>query len=221
MRPDTAANVGATARAMRNAGLADLVLVSPGDWRTLDAWRTAWGAHDVLERARVCATLDEALSGCTWTAALTGRLRDGRVVDVRDMAAELAAHPGPAALVFGPESAGLTDAEIASCGHAVGIPSHPDQPSLNLSHAVMVTVYELHRARAAAPAPGPFATHDARQEALGLLREGLRAIGALPVQDETRRMNAWAGLVHRADLTPGEVRMIEHVARRMAHAGRR
>jgi tRNA/rRNA methyltransferase len=220
VRPDTAANVGATARAMRNGGLSELVLVAPGDWRTLEAWRTAWGAHEVLEDARVCATVSEALGGCTYTVAFTGRRPGLPVDDVRDAAAEALRH-GRAALVFGPESSGLSDAEIATCGRAATIPAHPAQPSLNLSHAVMVAVYELHRAAGPSEPPAPdLAAHDEKNAVLGPLREGLRTIGALPAQEEAMRMEAWAGLLHRLPLLRGEVRMIEHVARRMARRAR-
>jgi tRNA (cytidine32/uridine32-2'-O)-methyltransferase len=214
--------VGATARAMRNGGLSELVLVAPGDWRTLDAWRTAWGSHEVLESARVCATLAEALAGCTYAVAFTGRRTGGApVADVRD-AARLALEADAAALVFGPESSGLSDAEIATCGHAATIPSHPAQPSLNLSHAVMVAVYELYRAPRTPDHGAPdLARHDEKDAVLAVLREGLRHIGALPAQEESLRMNAWAALLQRLPLLRSEVRMIEHVARRMARAGRR
>ncbi len=62
VRPELPANVGACARVVRNAGLAGLDLVAPGDWRTVDCWRTAWGAQDVLEEARSFDDLAGALS---------------------------------------------------------------------------------------------------------------------------------------------------------------
>jgi tRNA (cytidine32/uridine32-2'-O)-methyltransferase len=202
---------------MRNAGLSELVLVQPGDWRTIDAWRTAWGAHDVLEGARVCATLAEAVADCTLVAAFTGRPQHGPWLDVRDAAQQARAHPGAVAWVFGPESSGLSDAEIASCGHAVCIPSDLAQPSLNLSHAVMVAVYELFRAAPASTVDGgELARHEEKQDALELLRTGLRAVGALPAQQERTRMAGWSALVQRMPLTPDEVKMLAHVARRMA-----
>ena len=47
------------------------------------------------------------------------------------------------ALVFGNESSGLSDDEIESCNLAVSIPTSPDCPSLNLSHAVAVVAYRI------------------------------------------------------------------------------
>ena len=60
VRPAASSNVGACARVVRNAGLAGLDLVEPGDYRTVECWRTAWGAHDVLEQARVFDSLKDA-----------------------------------------------------------------------------------------------------------------------------------------------------------------
>ncbi len=221
VRPETAANVGAVARAMRNAGLEDLALVGPGDWRTVECWRTAWGAHEVLERARVFPGLAEAVADCTWVVALTGKTRAGlQPVDVREAAAEVAAlRAGErAALVFGPETSGLTDAEVALCGHAARIPSHPGQPSLNLSHAVMVAAYEVHRARWR-PAPGPArATHGEKAEMLALLREGLLHLGVLPRARPEPFFAEWTALVQRVDLSPREVRVLRHLARRLRSA---
>ena len=61
-----AGNVGATARAMKVMGFDDLVLVAPrwGDVLTRqEAIDRASGATDVLARARIVATLDEAIDG--------------------------------------------------------------------------------------------------------------------------------------------------------------
>jgi len=218
VRPESSTNVGATARIVRNAGLDAMALVSPGDWRDVECWRTAWGAHDVLERAHVFADLAAAVSGCAYVAAFTGR-RDRGVpsLDVRDMAADVAGLPADqeAALVFGPETAGLKLAELALCGRRVRIPAHPDQPSLNLSHAVMVAGYEVFRARLR-PETGPRrATHEEKERMIGLLRDGMRSLHALP-PDGGGGFDEWRALFQRADLTSREVRMLEHMARKMA-----
>jgi tRNA/rRNA methyltransferase len=223
VRPETPANVGAAARALRNAGLDALWLVAPGDWRTVECWRTAWGAHEVLEQAQVAGDLATALQGCAYAAGLTRRRERGVVsVDVREMAAEiaaLAAHE-PAALVFGPETHGLSLEELALCGRRVAIPAHPGQPSLNLSHAVMVAAYEVFRAGRRREPAARRATHDEKERLLGLLRDGLRAIQALPAVNTEGYFQEWRAMLQRADLTPREVRLLEHMARRMRRAGR-
>ena len=223
VRPESPANVGAAARAVRNAGLHGLVIVEPGDWRTVECWRTAWGAHDVLEQARVAPDLASAVAGAGYVAALSGRRPAGApVLDVREMAAEVAAlgSGDVAALVFGPETTGLADAEMARCGRRVLIPADAAQPSLNLSHAVMIAAYEVFRARRSAPPSPRLSSHAEKEAMLVLLREGLRAIEALPAVNTEGRFEEWRTLFQRADLTPKEVRLLEHMARKMKQSAR-
>jgi TrmH family RNA methyltransferase len=219
VRPETSANVGACARIVRNTGIAGLDLVAPGDWRTVEAWRTAWGAQDVLEQSRVFPDLAAALAGCSRAVALTGkRNRTAPPADVRDAAQEIAAlgEDETAGLVFGPETSGLTLAELALCGRDATIPTHPFQPSLNLSHAVMVAAYEVFRAGRRADAAPRRATYDEKDHMLALWREGLVRLRAIPEQNTDAYFREWVELFSRADLTPKEIKLLEHVARKMA-----
>ncbi len=225
VRGEHPGNVGAAARVVRNMGLTGLDLVGPGDWRTLECWRAAWGAHEVLEQARVFETLPAALDGAGLTVAFSGRRGDGVPArDVREVARDVAAlrDEERASLVFGPEASGLTLAEMAACGQRAFIPSDPAQPSLNLSHAVMVAAYEIFRAREAPAAEtGPLrATWDEKAGLLALLREALPAVGALPADRPESAFEEWIRLVQRLDLTRREVHLLEHYVRRSA-AGRR
>jgi TrmH family RNA methyltransferase len=224
VRPENAANIGACARLVRNVAAEGLDLVAPDDWRTVECWRTAWGAQDVLEAARVFPDLTSALRGVALAVGLSGRRGAGAPMDVREAAQEIASL-GPeegAALVFGPEASGLSAAELACCGRRARIPSNPAQPSFNLSHAVAIAVYEVRRAVTPGPADGPRrATHDEKERLLALLREGLLALGALPAVNAEGYFREWRALVQRADVTPRELKLLEHMARKMAQAGGR
>ena len=221
VRPGVPGNVGASARAIRNAGLDGLVLVAPGDWRTVECWRTAWGAQELLEQAKVFPDLGPALAPYGYVVGFSSRREAGApALDVRDMAAEVAALDAEdsAALVFGPETTGLSDEELALCGRRAFIPSHPRQPSLNLSHAVMVAAYEVFRAgRRPLQAPRR-ARWDEKESLLGLLRTALLAVEALPGTNTDGYFRDWRSLVQRADLTPKDVRRLEHMARKMIEA---
>ena len=222
VRPETGANVGACARVVRNAGLSGLDLVNPAEWRTVECWRTAWGAQDVLEQSRVFADLASAVGDATYAVALSGRPPDGQpVLDVREMAGEVAAlgERDRAALVFGPETTGLTREEIVSCGRCAAIPADPSQPSLNLSHAVMVAAYEVFRGRGRTATGPRLATHAEKDATLDLLREGLLAIEALPSRNTDAYFRRWRALVARTHLTRKELRLIDHVARKMKQRG--
>jgi TrmH family RNA methyltransferase len=216
--------VGAVARVVRNTGLEGLDLVAPGDWRTLECWRTAWRAHEVLEQARVFDTVAAAIGEATCVVALSGRKPGGApAAEVREMADEVAAlaDEDRVALVFGPETSGLADEELSACGRRAFIPSHPAQPSLNLSHAVMVTAYEVYRAGRRTPARPRRASTAEKEALLALWRAGLESVEALPPHRPEGAFAQWRALLQRADLTPREVRLFEHVARKMVQAAAR
>ena len=214
--------MGAAARIVRNAGLEGLSLVAPGDWRTVDCWRTAWGAHDVLEEVLVFDTLAPAIADAHLVVAFSGkRDRERAPLDVREAAAEVAALAAGerAALVFGAETSGLRLEEIALCGRRAFIPAHPDQPSLNLSHAVMVAAYECFRAGGQGVSRPARATHGDREAMLALLRDGLLAVGALPPANTEGFFAEWRAMFQRADLGEKEVRLLEHLGRKLRAHG--
>ncbi|MFZ1905767.1 MAG: RNA methyltransferase [Steroidobacteraceae bacterium] len=154
--PSHPGNIGAAARAMKNMALSELVLVNPRQFPHPDATTRASGAVDLLGHVRVVATLGEALDGCGFIAATTAREREQhfRVVDVREAAARIVAEAqrAPAAVVFGAERTGLTNAELEAAHVLLRIPASEAYPSLNLAMAVQLVAYELLRARAAGAA---------------------------------------------------------------------
>jgi TrmH family RNA methyltransferase len=146
-------NIGAVARAMKNMGLRELVLVRPREFPSPEATARASGADDLLRAARVTGTLLEAIGDCGLVAATTSRDRDlnFRVQDVRPGAERMVreARRGPVALMFGNERTGFTNEELALAHLLLRIPANPEYPSLNLAMAVQIVSYELWRARGA------------------------------------------------------------------------
>lgn len=144
-------NIGATARAMKTMGLTELVLVNPRAFPDKEATRLAAGATDVLESARCVGALEEAVNDCVQVVGASARLRSlplphfDEPEDMAQQVIENAAH-APIALVFGRERSGLTNDEIRCCTHQVSIPANPDYGILNLSQAVQILAYEVHRA---------------------------------------------------------------------------
>jgi tRNA/rRNA methyltransferase len=149
-------NIGAAARAMKTMGLDDLALVAPRHFPDPDATAMAAGAADVLSRSRVFATLEGALADCALAVGFSARERElsHAPAALRDAAPALleATAGGVVALVFGNETSGLSNEELARCQRFVVIPSNPAYGSLNLAAAVQVACYELSvAARAFAP----------------------------------------------------------------------
>lgn len=160
-------NIGSAARAMKTMGLHRLVLVAPERFPHADAAALAAGAGDVLDAARVHATLADAVADCSLVIGCTARARRIAMDEAgpRETASRVlaeAARGGEVALVFGRERTGLDNDELQLCHAAVTIPANPGYSSLNLAAAVQVLSYEL-RMSALAEAPGaapPIAADD-------------------------------------------------------------
>ena len=141
-------NIGAAARAMKTMGFTELVLVNPrvaGAQQHEEAVAFASGALDVLQNARLVGSLDEALAGCNFVAAMSARLREFSppLRSPRELAMQLNADTSlNAALVFGNERFGLSNESVEKCNVLLNIPANPDYSSLNLAQAVQVLAYE-------------------------------------------------------------------------------
>ena len=140
-------NIGAAARAVRNMGIARLVVVDP---QNLDLTRVnrmaTHAAASVVEQMTVCDTLKEALAEMNYVVGTTARLGGQRkVVSSPGKLVEKLiplSDQNKIALLFGPEDRGLTNVEIRCCDVLVNIPT-AEFASLNLAQAVMILCYEL------------------------------------------------------------------------------
>jgi tRNA (cytidine32/uridine32-2'-O)-methyltransferase len=140
-------NIGSTARALKTMGLTQLRLISPLRFPDPEANALASGAEDVLERAVVHASLEQALADARVVFGSSDRRRGIRMLEIepREFArlALDAAAVGPVAVLYGTERTGLTNEELELCQYLVTIPANPHYSSLNLASAVQVLSYEL------------------------------------------------------------------------------
>ena len=163
--PKYEGNVGAIARSMANFGLSELYLVSPcelGD----DAYRRAKHGSQILDGVHIVDTLDQAVDGCFLIAGTSGITTQGdrnysRVpVSVRDFAMGCRGYPEKIAVVFGREDTGLYQNEINMCDILIHIPTHPEYPVMNLSHAAHTVMYEFFMAEDVPRRPEPADTKE-------------------------------------------------------------
>jgi TrmH family RNA methyltransferase len=149
VEPKVPGNAGAAARAMKNMGLSRLVLVRPWFHGHPQSRYMAHASEDVLERAEVFDTLAEAVADSVLVVGTTRRRRTSTpFLNPRKAASLIIEHTasGPVSILFGREDRGLLNDELKLCQLLVAIPSSKEQPSLNLSQAVMVMCYELFTA---------------------------------------------------------------------------
>jgi len=148
VRPETPGNIGAVARAMKNFGLGDLVLVEPCDIDE-DAYKRAKHAREVLDTAEVWDRMmwDEFDLTVSTSSETGGEYNLNRnAVSPCVLSDKLADIDGCVGLIFGPESKGLKNEEIKETDIFCHIPTDDCYPVLNLSHAVAVILYELSKA---------------------------------------------------------------------------
>jgi tRNA (cytidine32/uridine32-2'-O)-methyltransferase len=140
-------NIGAVARAMKNMGLGNLCLVNPRAFPDETSYARAAGAADVLDRARVVSSLDEAIGDCVLVMGTSARGRKvpWPVMSPADAARQVGDYQGKGevALVFGRENNGLSNDELQRCHVHIHIPTNPDYSSLNVAMAVQVMCYEI------------------------------------------------------------------------------
>ena len=107
VRPAGAGNIGSVARAMKNTGFHELVLVNPMDFRNEEAYRMAVHSGEILDRARVTGHLEEALADRHVVFGVTARSRHKRPrlppLEAAEMIMGLLGRGHDVALVFGPE----------------------------------------------------------------------------------------------------------------------
>jgi len=227
VRPLRPGNIGAAARAMKNLGAGQLVLVAPCDHLAPEAHQLAYGAQERLTRAAVAPTLAEAAASYRCVIGTTARAHRGYgpadlVSSVRrTLLARL--RRGRIAVVFGSEQNGLTNEEIALCHRLVRLPMAVPAPSYNLAQAVLLTLYELFTA-AQEPLPASARLTAPSHELERMYAEWaalLTAIGFLKGSQGLRTMADLRRILNRADLAEREVRVLRGILRqtlwRQAH----
>ena len=221
VRPKHSGNVGATARAMRNLGISDLVVVSPP--LLCRSWADAMAVHarDLLDAMQVIPSLRAAIAECGLVIGTTcrpGVYRAGALTP-RALAPQLTAAlaVNRVALVFGPEDTGLTNEDLRLCHRLVTIPTNSVFPSLNVAQAVLLCCYEIFLATHDQPPEPPRVLAVAERQELmyDKLKRALLAIGFLHEDNPDHLMFALRRIFGRAGLEEREVRILLGLARQI------
>jgi TrmH family RNA methyltransferase len=220
---ETSGNVGTIARAMKNFGFANLLLVDPPD---LDPEGEAYGfaghaREDILPEAT--ETTLETLVENYYTVGFTAVTNESGANHVRypfltpaELSEELEGVDTDTALVFGREDTGLSNDELARLDRVCSIPASADYPVLNLGQAATVALYEL-RDLTDGESQLPEITDRADPGAIEALIdqfEGLLAdIGYREVK-RAKTARLWRRVIGRSHPTEREVTTLRGVLRR-------
>ncbi len=141
-------NVGFAARVMKNFGFTRMVLVDPCTLGE-EAKGRASHAQDVLKHAEIC-TIEDVFSRSSIVVATTGQVSKSVCTPMRmpfysprELRERIGTLEGRVSILFGRENWGLKNDEVKRSDMICNIPTAPDYPIMNLSHAVGIVCYEL------------------------------------------------------------------------------
>jgi len=221
-RPEGALNVGAVCRSMKSMGILELALVNPAEFDEDEVYKMAIHARDVYDGSLVYASLEEALRSVTLAAGITRRRgvrRKWSSVPPEVLAKKIASTvSGKCAIVFGNEQSGLSDKELNQCDIACHIPSSPDFPSLNLSHAVQIVAAYLYR-ESIGDYVGSFTpiTRDQIEILVAAIHDALEALNYFKSADRQHTRIFFRDILARSQLSKKEAKQLEKIFRKLPY----
>jgi tRNA/rRNA methyltransferase len=223
--PQGPLNIGSVCRVMMNFGVSRLRLVNPcKDYRSLEARKMAMGTVEILENAKIFPDLQTALADIHLTFGTTRRFGKYRKHFLTPAtAARQISESGPdisCALLLGREDTGLETRDLDLCQHFVTIPTHDAYPSMNLSHALAVLLYEVSLTSGLTgafhdPAPKQPASGQEVEALFTHMRQTLLDIDFLDPQNPDHLLRTFRRLFGDAGLTPRDVRILQGLMSRI------
>lgn len=228
VRPLIAGNIGAVARLMENFDAGPLYLVEPkvAPTHREALQRSTHGEHR-LHSARVVSTLTEALDGAVYAIGASRRAGPTHQAEdllPRDMGRVVAEQifRGEVALLFGSEDNGLSREDLLACDAVVVIPAGPTYPTLNLSHAVAICLYEAFLAIAGQMhTDATVRKHSApadlvmMQRLMSKLQHALLTLGYLRPEKPDHLMFPIRAILSRAELSRAEAQILMGLAQQI------
>ncbi|MEM1537631.1 MAG: RNA methyltransferase [Candidatus Nezhaarchaeales archaeon] len=225
VEPEWPSNIGGVARVMKNFGFNKLYLVNP----KLKKWQhdaKLYAAHgvDVIDEAQIVNNITEVLRGVNMVVGTTAKLaaRPGNVTRVAifpsELATKLSSFSGVVAIIFGRESIGLTNEELALCDIIVTIPANRAYPVLNIVNAAAIVLYEIyiHNMRligkvSYSPAP----SIDVKNRLLRYFEEIVQKLDNMPIHKKKQAVRVFRSMMGRAFISRKEASVLVGTLRRV------
>jgi len=148
VEPNGPINVGSIARLCSNFNVSELRIVSPNcNIHSLDSKRMAMKGISYLKNCVIYESLSNALLDCDLVLATCGRIslsKEERQPTLQEVSEWIINFKNiqNLAIIFGREDRGLSNDELLLAQKVFTIETN-NNPSLNLSHAVSIVLYEL------------------------------------------------------------------------------
>lgn len=217
---ETPGNIGFLARTMGNFGLKKLVLINPPELKD-EAFYQAMHARHVVENAIIFESLDAFYETVRidFKIASTGVAGGSyNLSRIPIKAEELGKTINPnvnTAIIFGREGNGLTNKEIEQCDIVVSIPTDPEYPIMNISHAAAIILYELFKNMNEFPVEGLEESTQIEKEYL--LKDMGEIIDKLSIPKHKKKtgLKAFKNIINRAFITGREAHTLKGILRRI------
>jgi len=216
-------NLGFILRLAMNFDVDRLVLVSPREIDWGEVKRFSAKAHALADSIEIVGELSEAFEGDEARVCTSAIISDSDLlrqsITIEEYKRIVRERGGRVALVFGRESTGLTRQELSLCDCVVTIPTSNKYPSLNLSHAVAIMLYETFNALGRAYAESSRAPLLASREEVSAIESELARLAACVSRDEGKRarmVRAFMNVVKRGTPRKIEARVMLYFLRRLA-----
>lgn len=213
------ANIGSVCRAMKTMGISDLAIVGDREYDEDRVRTLALHAADIWENSKRFHTLEEALKDSIFTVGATrrrGKFRKLSAYSPEQLSEKVSSLPeGRISIVFGRESDGLRDDEVAECSSIVTIPTSDAFPSLNLSQAVQIICYELFKGALTYNQGMVAVPHERIRQAADEMTAHLATMGYFKMADEEKwTKQLLSDIMERAALSGEELRRFEKIFRK-------
>ena len=145
-KPQLSENIGACARALKNFKFSNLKVVSPKvSFPNDKIIATSVGAKDIIKSTKIYNDFKDSIKEFNYIIATTNRRRNKNYKYLEIENLKKVDFKKKVAIVFGPESSGLSNNEISYANYVVKIPTNPNFQSLNISHSVIIFCFELFK----------------------------------------------------------------------------
>lgn len=217
--PQSSENIGAVCRAMKTMGITKLAIVGEKIYDITGIKNLSVHAFDIYERSLSYKDLKSAVSNSVLTAGATRRLGKRRKyfsVYPEELARKIdEIAEGEISIIFGRESSGLTDDELAKCNIVVNIPSSPNFPSLNLAQAVQVIAYSIYRSNSFGSGYKPV-NSERMDRVIQTVTDSLGKIGFYKFNEKNEMEHFFSDIFMRAGVSQTESLRIEKIFRKIA-----
>lgn len=217
---ETAGNIGFLARAMKNFGLHNLVLINPCELKE-ESYFQAMHAKELVYNAKFYSTLNEFLETekmdfIVGTSGVPGGSYNlARIPLKPEQLTDAMRTKGKIAILFGREGNGLSNDEIDRCDVLVSIPTDDEYPIMNISHAGAVIFYELFKNKHEFNVPGiEEASLSEKEYVTKEMTEMINKL-SIPKHKKNNGIKTFKNILGRAFVTGSEAHTLIGVFRRM------